>query len=310
MSNPHSTRAVVVALSANAAIAAAKFVAAGFSGSAAMLAEGLHSLADTGNQGMLLLGQRLSRRPADAHHPFGYGKEIFFWSFLVAVTMFTVGAVFSIYKGVAHITHPEPVADPWLGYGALALGLVLDGYSLRTALGAMRHDHPGRSLLNVVRHTKDTSLATILLEDLAAVIGLGLAFLGVLFAQVTDNGVYDGLASIAVGAVLGLVAVVLARETRLLLVGESAAPDDLKAIREAIGRVPQVEAVIEVLTMHLGPHEILLNLAVAFRDGMDIDEVEQAIDRIERHVHEAVPEVKRIFIEAESLIRNKPGRPY
>jgi cation diffusion facilitator family transporter len=299
-SESSAVRAVYAALLGNGLIAVFKFVAAWQTGSSAMLAEGLHSLADTGNQVLLLLGLRLSQRPPDVRHPFGYGKDRFFWAFVVAMSMFTVGAAFSIREGIERLFHPQPLENLIWNYAALGFAVVFETFALRIAFREFRGLVKNQSLWSAVRNVKDPALLTVLFEDTAALVGIILAAGGITAAALTGNYIFDGLASVLIGVVLAAVAFVLAVESRDMLLGESATERDKERMMEAIKGVPEVEKVIELLTMHIAPDDILVNLSVNFRDDLTTDQLEMAIDRIEREVRKAVPEVNRIFIEAET----------
>lgn len=299
-----SRSVIVAALIANLAIAAIKFVVAFLTLSAAMLAEAVHSLADTGNQFLLLLGLRLSRRPADAAHPFGYGKEQYFWAFVVALMLFFVGAVVSIYEGVEKVLEPHALERVWLVYAILGTSIVIESVSFTVALREFRRRRaPGTGLLDGIRKTKDASLAVVLLEDSAALLGLMLALLGVAAAQWTGLALFDGLASIAIGLLLAAVAFLLAFETRELLIGESASPEVVETIRAVLRGHPGVTSVGRILTMHLGASSILVGINCDFDDALSAHEVEALIERLEVLIRQAVPEAGRIFIEAN------PGHP-
>jgi len=299
-----SVKAVWAAFIVNTVISTVKFIVAFFTGSSAMLAEAFHSLADTGNQLLLLLGLRLSVKPPDAQHPFGYGKERFFWAFVVAISMFAVGASFSVYEGIRGFLHPHRIVNPWLNYIILGLGVFLESIALRIAyreFSATRKFGIWRSL----REAKDPALLTVLFEDSAAMIGIAMALTGILLTQITGNALYDSVASVLIGLMLAGIAFFLARETKDLLIGESASEEDRNKILKAVCSVPEVSESIELLTMHIGPEEILVNLSVQFCDGLDTDQVEQAIDRIEREIKAEVPMVGHIFIEADTLLRSR-----
>jgi cation diffusion facilitator family transporter len=291
---------VIAALLGNGAIAVTKFVVALVSGSTAMLAEALHSLADTGNQGLLLVGMRLSRRPADAEHPFGYGKERFFWAFVVAMTMFVIGSVVSIWQGITRVLEPHEIEHANLTYVVLGLSALFEAYPWYVALTQLRSVSRGRSLVRTIRESKRPSLVTVFLEDTAALLGLGIAAAGIVLSHVTANPVFDGVASIAIGAVLFCVAAILAYESKSLLIGESVSSDNLRAIEKAVQSVDQVDRILELLTMHLGPDDILVNINVQFKDDLSTDELEQAVDRIEALIRETLPAARRIFIEPDA----------
>jgi cation diffusion facilitator family transporter len=304
-----STTAVLAALAANLGIAVSKFVAAGITGSSAMLSEGIHSVVDTGNQGLLLLGMRQSRKPADAQHPFGYGKELYFWTLVTAILIFAVGGGMSFYEGVTHLMSPVPLTDATWNYVVITIALVFEGVSWWIAFREFRKVAKGRGVIRSVHTTKDPTLITVLLEDSAAIIGLLIALVGVAMGHWLENAYFDGSASIAIGLLLAAVAVVLAYESKGLLVGEGVHPAKLAAIRAAIEADPAVEGAVRVLTMHFGPREILLNLDIRFREDLSVAEATQAIDRIEQKICRAHPDVTRIFIEIESLSpKRRAGR--
>lgn len=299
-----SVKAVWAAFIVNTVIATVKFIVAFLTGSSAMLAEAFHSLADTGNQLLLLLGLRLSVKPPDAQHPFGYGKERFFWAFVVAISMFAVGASFSVYEGIRGVLHPHQIVNPWLNYIILGSGVFLESIALRIAyreFSATRKFGIWRSL----REAKDPALLTVLFEDSAALTGIAMALTGILLTQITGNALYDSAASVLIGLMLAGIAFLLVRETKDLLIGESASEEDRAKILKAVCSVPEVSESIELLTMHIGPEEILVNLSVQFCDGLDTDQVEQAIDRIEREIKAEVPMVGHIFIEADTLLQSR-----
>ncbi|MEW6174001.1 MAG: cation diffusion facilitator family transporter [Bacillota bacterium] len=297
--------AVVAALIGNCLIATAKLTAAVITHSSSMLAEFLHSLADVGNQVLLLVGISRSTRPPDAEHPFGYGKERYFWAFLVAVTMFFVGAVLSIYKGVEGVLHPHRLEDPLVNYIVLGLSVLFESYSLRAAIRELKSLRKG-SLFSSLRQTKDPTLLIVFFEDTAAMLGIVLAALGIFLSHIMNNAVFDALASVFIGLVLATVAFYLARNTMGLLIGQSASHHHRDLIIAAVNEIPEVVKLLEVLTMHVGPEQILVNLHVKFKEGLTTDELEKVIDDVEKRIRNAVPEVGRIFVEAESLRKIKP----
>lgn len=294
--------AVYGALGANLLIAITKFAAAYFSGSSAMISEGVHSLADTGNQLLLLVGVYRSRRPADAMHPFGHGKEMFFWGLIVAMILFALGGGVSVYEGVHHLTHPGELGDPFWSYVVLGAAFVFEGSSWTIAI---RETHsrkrPDESRWQAFRRSKDPALYTVVAEDSAALVGLLVAALGVWLTSSLSDPLYDGIASCLIGAILIAVAVVLAYESRGLLIGESAEKDVLEDIREIARRDPAVRRVGDVLTMYLGPNEILLNIDIGFDPALGARELTEAIDRIEGEIRRAHAEIRRIFVEARSI---------
>ncbi len=299
-----SRKSVLAALTANGAIAVTKLAAAAASGSTAMLAEGIHSVADTGNQLLLLLGMRRSRKPPDEEHPFGHGMERFFWTFVVALTLFTVGGLVSVGRGVQGILHREETPGLWLGVGVLLVAAVFEGSALRIALRSFNHKRGGRSFWAGIRRAKDPETLTVVFEDTAALTGIAVAITGLVLANAFDDARFDAGAAVVIGVLLCVVAFALARESRDLLIGESASREMRGAIREAIETIPETEQIRDLLTMHVGPEEILVNVEVAFRDGLDTDGVEDAIRTVERAIRDAVPEVGKIFVEPA-----RPGEP-
>ena len=296
-----SILAVYGAIAANFIIALTKFGASFLTGSSAMLSEGIHSLVDTGNQLLILLGIRRSRRPADREHPYGYGKELYFWSLIVAMLLFGVGGGMSFYEGVRHLRHPGPLQDPTWNYVVLGIAVFVEAGAWWLALRELLRTRGDRSLWQALRASKDAAVYTVLAEDTAAILGLLVAFLGIWLGHRYDNPVFDGAASIVIGLILACVAVFLAYESRGLLIGESADPDVVRGIRALAEAEPGVERAGMPLTMHLGPDQILLNLDVQFRSDLSAAEVVHTVDRIEQAIRDAHPQVRRIFIEAEAL---------
>ena len=295
-----SKKVIYAALIGNALVACTKFVAASITGSSAMLSEGIHSVVDTGNQLLLLLGLHKAKKPADERFPFGHGKEVYFWSFVVAILIFAVGAGVSVYEGIIHLMHPAPIASPYVNYIVLALAMLFEGAALYFALTEFSRTKGKWSYLEAVQKGKDPTGFVVLFEDSAAMLGLLVAFLGVFLTQVTGNLLFDGLASIVIGLILGGTAVWLAYETKGLLIGESANLKVVKEIRAIVGSLPQVEHVNEVLTMHMGPKFILANLSIDFKDDLTAVEIEAAISRMDEQIKQACPDVQRVFIEAEA----------
>lgn len=296
-----SKKAVVAAIVGNAIIAVIKFAAASITGSSAMLSEGIHSVVDTGNGALLYLGIRRSARPADAAHPFGHGKELYFWSLIVAISIFGIGGGMSIYEGIAHMRHPSPLENPLVNYIALAVATVVEGASFWVAVQQFRAAKGDLGTLQAVREGKDPSLFTVVFEDGAAMLGLIVAFAGVFFGHMLRNPYIDGAASVLIGLILAMVALFLAYESKGLLVGESADPKIVAGIEEIAASDAAVAGVGSVLTMHLGPQDVLLNLEVDFVDSLSAEEVRAAVDRIEATITARHPQVTRIFIEAEAL---------
>ena len=302
MPSPGSLRVIYVAIAANLAIAICKFVVAAISGSSAMLAEAFHTIVDTGNECLMLVGIRRSRRPPDERHPFGFGKELYFWSLLVAIVIFGLGGGISIYQGIARILTPRETGPPLWNYVVLALSAAFEGYSWYVARRQLLvKRRPGETLWHVITRSKDPTVFTVFLEDTAALIGIALAFTGIFLGHWLHNPYFDPAASIAIGLVLGAVAVLLAIESAGLLVGESAHLRSVSRVKEVIESDPNVEAVGDVLTMQLGPDQVFLAVDIKFREGLDVRGLEAAIDRIEARIRQVEPSIQRIFLEAESL---------
>jgi len=305
-----STKVIYAAIVANLAIAAIKFTAAAFTGSSAMISEGIHSIVDTGNGGLMLLGVRRSHKPADPEHPFGYGKELYFWTLIVAIVIFAVGGGISAYEGLLHILNPKPFGDPIWNYVVLGLAFVFEGYSFIVAFKAFQKDRGELSVWQSIETSKDPTTYTVLFEDGAALLGLIIALGGVFSAHVLDNPHFDGAASILIGMVLASVAVLLAYETKGLLVGEAVDPETLKHIRQLAESDARVESVKNALTMYFGPHTILLAMDLRFRPDLSAAEVEESIDGLEDQIRKHHPDVKHIFIESESITAKKKEPHY
>ena len=299
-----SRKSVLAALSANAGIAVTKLIAAAISGSTAMLAEGIHSIADTGNQLLLLLGMRRSTRPPDDDHPFGHGKERFFWTFVVALTLFTVGGLVSIGRGVQGLIHKEETPGLWLGLIVLILAAIFEGSALRVALRSFNRERGRRSFYSGLRRAKNPETLTVVFEDSAALSGIAAAIVGLVLSHVTDNARFDAAGAVVVGVILVVVAFALARESRDLLLGESATPEVRRQIREAIDSCDDVDEIRDLLTMHVGPDDVLVNVEIAFKDGLDTDGVEAAILAVEERIFEAVPTAAKIFVEPRRPARS------
>jgi|ERR687885_2329267 cation diffusion facilitator family transporter len=291
---------VYAALAANSAIALAKAAAAVISGSSAMLAEALHSFADTGNQALLLLGMKRAQRPADEDHPFGHGKERFFWTFVVALSLFTLGAAFSIYHGVEGLIEGHEVPDPLVALIVLGIAAVFEGAALRTAWKQFQAKRAGRSIRHALREAKDPEILTVIGEDTAALGGIAVAILGLVLSSVTGNPAFDAAASIGIGVILALVAFFLAREMLGLLLGEAATGPVRRRIVETASSFDAVDRVVQLRTMHVGPQELLVALDVLFRDDMDTDALERSIDEIEAAIRAAVPDARAIFVEPDT----------
>ncbi len=299
MSHSESKKVVFAALAGNALISVTKLFAASVTGSSAMLSEGIHSIVDTGNQGLLLLGMKKAAKPADKEHPFGYGKEIYFWSFVVAILIFAVGAGVSLYEGVHHIQHPEPLENISITYIVLALSFLFEGSAWFFALKQFSRSKGKLGYMQAVRRSKDPSTFVVLFEDSAAMAGILVAFLGIWLGQHTGLLWLDGAASVVIGLILGVTAWLLAVETKDLLIGESAVPEMVEGVRALAGDVSEVEYVNEVLTLHMGPDFVLVNLSLDFRDSCTAEQVEDAIARLDQRIKLNWPLVKKVFVEAE-----------
>ncbi|MDZ7774004.1 MAG: cation diffusion facilitator family transporter [Balneolaceae bacterium] len=300
-----SKKVIYAALVGNGLIAITKFTASFLTGSSAMLTEGIHSVVDTGNQVLLLLGLKRAKKPADATHPFGHGKEIYFWSFVVAITIFAVGAGISIYEGIHSIMDPHIITNPMPNYIVLGLAMVFEAFAWFFAWREFEKQRRGRGYVETIRKEKDPVTFVVLFEDSAAMLGLIVAFLGIAAAQWTGNPVYDGVASVFIGGILAITAGWLAWETKGLLIGESADPRIVEGIRGIAGEHREVKTVNETLTMHMGPQFILVNLSLDFHGDLGAGAIEQAIAAITREIRERFPRVKRVFIEAEDY-KSKP----
>jgi cation diffusion facilitator family transporter len=296
----HGTKAIIAALAANLGIAVAKFIAFIVTGASSMLAEAIHSVADSGNQVLLLVGGKRAARAATPQHPFGYGRDRYIYSFIVAIVLFSVGGLFALYEGYHKVTHPEELTSPIWAIGVLVVAIALEGFSFRTAIketAAVKS--PDDSYWDFIRHARQPELPVILLEDFGALVGLVLALLGVGLATITGNGVYDGLGTLCIGALLVVIAVILAIETKSLLLGESAAPEAQDRIRAALVSAAQFEGVIHLKTLHLGPDELLVAAKVAVQPGASAEQVAASIDAAEVAVREAEPIAGAIYIEPD-----------
>ena len=297
MSSPTaSNRTLVIALLANLGIAASKFVAAFVTGSSAMLTEGVHSVVDSTNQLLLMWGRRQSRKPPDKYHPFGYGRELYFWSFVVAVLVFSLGAGVSIYEGIIHISEPEPAVSPLIAYGVLLVAFLLEGWSTLEAFKEFREAKGSLGWVEAIRRSKDPPAFIVLLENGAAMAGIVAAAVGLVLAQVTGNPFYDGAASVVIGTILGVTAFVLAYESKGLLIGEAADPDLVRALRQLACDKEGIVGVGHVLTVHSSPDQITAMLNVDFRDTISAGEVERIVCEVELEAQQRWPEVRRLFI--------------
>jgi cation diffusion facilitator family transporter len=305
MSASGGSRAIVAALGSNLAVAVSKLVAFGFSGSSSMLAEGIHSIADSGNQILLLIGGKRAARAATDEHPFGYGRERYVYGFLVSIVLFSLGGLFAVYEGVEKIAHPHPLENWAWPIGVLAFALLAEGYSFRTALAESNHERGKQTWVQFIRHAKAPELPVVLLEDSGALIGLVLALFGVLLTLATHSGVWDGIATLAIGLLLGTAALVLGIETKSLLLGEGASAEDVRRIRAALVDGVVVNSVIHMRTMHLGPDELLVAAKIAVDHDDTALEVARAIDAAEGRVRKAVPIARVIYLEPD-VRRPKP----
>lgn len=299
-----SKKVIYAALIGNAVIAVIKFIAASITGSSAMLSEGIHSVVDTGNQVLLLYGIKRAQKPADKQFPFGYGKEIYFWSFVVAILIFSVGAGVSIYEGIHRILHPAEIHNAMINYIVLGLAIIFEGAAWLFALKEFKLQKGKWGYIEAVIRGKDPSIFLVLFEDSAAVLGLFVALLGVYLTQATGILIFDGIASVIIGCILAATAMWLALETKGLLIGESANEVVIEKINEIAAKHNTIEHVNEVLTMHMGPDFILVNLSVDFVDDVVADDIERAIESLDNEIKLEFPKVKRLFIEAEKRRKN------
>lgn len=299
MSASHGTKAVVAAFLANSGIAVTKFIAWFFSGSASMLAEAIHSVADAGNQLLLLLGGRLAKKQADREHPFGYGRERYVWAFIVALILFSLGGLFSIYEGINKLQHPHELEMWWLPLLVLAIAIALESFSLRTAIKEANQVRGKTRWVDFIRQAKSPELPVILLEDLAALLGLCFAFGAVGLTVLTGNPVFDAIGTLLIGALLIVVAIVLAIEMKSLLIGEGASEADDRRIRDAFNASKDVEALTHMKTLYVGPDELMVAAKVAFPPSATLEDVARSIDRLEAEVRERVPVARIIYIEPD-----------
>jgi cation diffusion facilitator family transporter len=312
MSSPTaSTRTLVIAFLANLGIAAAKFVAAAITGSSAMLTEGVHSLVDSTNQLLLMWGRRQAKKPPDKYHPLGYGTELYFWSFVVAVLVFSLGAGVSIYEGIIHIAHPEEAVSPIVAYVVLAVAFLLEGWSTREALNEFNEAKGKLGWYQAIRRSKDPPAFIVLLENGAAMAGIVAAAAGVFLAHVTGNPFYDGAASIVIGVILGLTALLLAYEAKGLLIGEAADPELVSALRELACGKDGIVGVGHVLTVHFSPDQIIAMMDVDFRNTISAGDVERIVREVETEAHRHWPQLMRLFIRPvhDAAAEREKGNP-
>lgn len=297
MASGSGSKAVIAALVGNMAIAIAKFVAFMITGSSSMLAESIHSMADSGNQGLLLWGGKAARRAANEQHQFGYGRERYFWSFIVALVLFILGSGFAIFEGIQKIRHPHEISNIWVALGVLAFAIVVEAFSFNMAVRESRPLKGRLSWWQFIRRSRSPELPVVLLEDLAAQIGLIIAFVAVSISHWAHAPIWDGIGTLAIGVLLFVIAVVLIVEMRSLLLGEGADEKDMAAIREAIESAPDVQRLIHVRTQHFGPDELLVAAKVDFADHLDTEGLAAAVDEIERRIRARVAYASPIFIE-------------
>lgn len=303
----NSNKAIIAALLANLGIAIAKFAGFLVTASSSLLAESIHSVADTGNQALLLLGGRRSRREATEDHPFGFGRERYFWAFVVALVLFSLGSLFAIFEGVEKLRHPHELESPAVAIVILVVAAVLEGLSFRTAVIESRPLKGDLSWWQFIRRAKQPELPVVLLEDFGALTGLFIALVAVGLTIVTDNGMWDALGTLSIGALLGVIAFVLAQEMKSLLIGESASDDDLVAIRRAIDGAPSVLRVIHLRTEHIGPEELLVGAKIEFEPTLALTELAISIDDVEGRIRAAVPSARVIYLEPDVARDPHPG---
>jgi len=301
-----STGAIVAALLANLGIAVAKFVGFLLTGSSALLAESIHSVADASNQGLLFLGGRRAKRPPTPLHPFGYGRSRYFWAFVVSVVLFSLGGLFSIYEGYHKIAEPEEISSPAIAFGIFAVAIVFEAFALRTAMRHAQPERRGRSWAEYIRTSRSPELPVLLLEDSGALLGLIFATAGVALATLTGNPVFDGVGTLMIGVLLVAIAGVLAREMKSLLIGEAADSQTIERIEAEIVHGPDVRRVIHMLTQHLGPEELLVGARVEFDPSLSMTELADAIDSCEARIHAAVPIATVIYLEPDIVGRSAP----
>lgn len=294
-------KAVLAALLGNSTIAVIKFIAFLLTRSSSMLAESVHSVADAGNQALLLLGGRQAKKEADDEHQFGYGRERYFWSFVVALVLFVLGSAFALYHGIDKIRHPHEVENFGIALGVLALGIVIEGFTFRTAIVASIPLKGNLSWWQFIRRSRVPELPVVLLEDLGAQVGLIFAFIAVVLGRVTGNWVWDGVGSLAIGILLGVIAIILIIEMRSLLIGEGARPSEMVKLREAMESAPGVERIIHLRTQHLGPEELLVGAKLVFDPSFDVAQLSEAVNGVEDAVRAVVPYARPMYIEPDLL---------
>ena len=300
MSAKSSKKAIYAALAGNGMIAITKFFASAYTGSSAMFSEAIHSVVDTGNQILLLYGIKRSERPADKTHPFGYGMEVYFWSFVVAILLFGLGSGVSIYEGISKIQNPHPVTNPFVNYIVIGFAIIFETIAFSVAYRELRKTKGSQSLIKAIRTSKDPTIFTVLFEDFAALLGLIVAGLAIYLGEVLNLPILDGIASVIIGLILALTASLLAFECKGLLCGEAANDQIVAGIKDIVKGETDVLYINEILTMHLGPQDILLNISLDFKDAMSSGNVQTTISELETSIKSKFPEIKRVFIEAQS----------
>ncbi len=300
MASSNSKKVIYAALIGNSLIAGTKFSASVYTGSSAMLSEAIHSLVDTGNQCLLLVGLKKSKQRADAQHPFGYGRELYFWAFVVAILIFAVGAGVSIYEGIKKVQHPHPVTSPIVNYAVLVFSLVFEGAALYVAVKEFNKARGNTPFFRAVRQSKDPATFTVVFEDTAAMLGLLVAFIGLLAADWFNLPILDGAASIGIGLILAATAMFLAYETKALLIGEAADSEIDRGIRQIVAQQKPVKNLNELRTMHMGPDDVLMALSIDFHDHYKAGAVEETIYQLERDIKASYPQMKRLYIEVQS----------
>ena len=299
VSTEGSSKAIAAALAANIGIAITKFIAAGISGSASMFAEAIHSVADSGNQLLLIVGGKRSRREATEAHPFGYGRSRYIYAFMVSIVLFSIGGLFSILEGLDKLQHPHELEAAWLPLTVLGVSIILESLSLRTALREAKKERGSQSLAQFIRHAKSPELPVVMLEDMAALLGLALAFAGVGLTVLTENPIFDAIGTLAIGLLLVAVAVILGAETSSLLIGEGATAGDTAKIREALDGAEGVDSIIHMKTLYLGPDELMLAAKIGVNASASAQEIARVIDNAEVAVRAVVPATRVIYLEPD-----------
>ena len=299
MSSPSSVKAILAALVGNSLIAVTKFIAASYTGSSAMFSEAVHSVVDSGNQLLLLYGVKRSKRPADSKHPFGYGKELYFWSFVVAILIFSIGSGISFYEGFHKLHSPEPVSNPMINFIVLGFAVIFESWTCWVAATEFKKSKGDRGWVEAIRRSKDPALFTVLFEDTAALLGLLVALIALTLSEHLNLPVLDSIASLIISFILAVTAGLLAFECKGLLTGEGASEEVVSGIKQIINESQGIKHVNEVLTLHLGPEDILLNVSLDFEDDLSSGEVEEAISNLESRIKQMFPEIRRVFIEAQ-----------